>query len=47
MADEVTLKTIMAYFGMSPKEMSREWKEMSLKDKADIKNGLQNGSLTY
>lgn len=44
---ETTLKDIMAYFSMTPKEMSVQWKAMSLKDKADIKNGLQDGSLTY
>lgn len=47
MATEVTLKTIMAFFGMSPKEMTHEWKALTDKDKADIKNGLADGSLTY
>ena len=51
MAD-VTLKDIMAYFGtdtrpMGPKEMTREWKSLTDKDKAQIKNGLADGSLTY
>jgi hypothetical protein len=44
---DVTLKDIMAFFGMSPKEMSREWKEMTDLDKADIKEGLGNGTLWY
>lgn len=47
MAETVTLKTIMAFFGMSPAQMTKEWKALTDKDKADIKSGLENGSLTY
>lgn len=52
MTKDVTLKDIMAFFAtdtrpMGPKEMTKEWKDLSLKDKADIKNGLTNGTLTY
>lgn len=43
----VTLKDIMAFFGMAPKEMTKEWKALSDQDKEDIKSGLENGSLTY
>lgn len=46
MAD-ITLKDIMAFFGMSPAEMSKEWKGLTADDKAQIKNGLADGSLTY
>lgn len=47
MAETVTLKTIMAFFGMTPSEMTKEWKRLTDKDKTDIKSGLENGSLTY
>ena len=52
MANDVTLKDIMAYFStesrpMGPKEMTREWKGLTDQDKKDIKDGLGNGSLTY
>lgn len=32
---------------MDAKAMIREWKELPEKDKADIRNGIENGSLTY
>ena len=44
---EITLKDIMAYFGMSPSEMTREWKQLTDQDKAQIKAGLSDGSFTY
>lgn len=44
---EITIKDITAFFGMTPREMVKEWKELSDTDKADIRSGLQNGSLTY
>lgn len=47
MAETVTLKTIMAFFGMTPSEMSKEWKRLTDTDKAELKSGLENGSLTY
>jgi hypothetical protein len=43
----VTLKDIMKYFGMSSQEMTREWKALNEEDKAQIKNGLSDGSMTY
>lgn len=44
---DVTLKDIMAFFEMSSKEFATEWRKMTVQDKADIKAGLGNGSLTY
>lgn len=42
-----TLKEIMAFFGMAPSEMTKEWKSLTDKDKEQIKNGIGDGSLTY
>lgn len=47
MVNTISLKDIMAFFGMSPREMTKEWKALSDKDKEQIKSGLENGSLTY
>jgi len=44
---DATLKEIMAFFGMTGPEMTREWKALSDTDKKQIKAGLGNGSLTY
>lgn len=44
---DVTLKGIMQYFGMSPSDFTREWKNLTAKDKEEIKAGLANDSLTY
>ncbi len=46
MAD-ANLKEIMAYFGMTGSQMTKEWKLLSDEDKKEIKEGLGNGSLTY
>lgn len=43
----VTLKDIMAFFGMTTPQFSKEWKLLSTEDKTQIKEGLMNGSLTY
>lgn len=42
-----TMKQIKDYFGLSSKEMADAWRMMTDKDKADLKNGLGDGSLTY
>lgn len=47
MAEGITLKGIMEFFGMTSPQMTREWKQLSDQDKADIKAGLSNGTLTY
>lgn len=44
---EAGLKIVMQFFGMSAKDMMREWKLLSMKDREDISNGIANGSLTY
>jgi hypothetical protein len=47
MPTENGLKVVMAFFGMNAKDMMREWKALTQKDKDDIRNGIENGSLTY
>lgn len=42
-----TIKQIKDYFGLESAEMSKAWRELSDKDKADLKNGIGNGTLTY
>jgi len=44
---EITIKDVMAYFGMTATEFAREWKACSQVDKQKIKEGIGNGSLTY
>lgn len=45
---EITLKGIKDFFGYSSlSAFSADWKEMPEKDRAQIKEGLSNGSLTY
>lgn len=43
------MKDVMAFFGpwKSTAEFSKEWKALSEQDKADLKKGLADGSLTY
>ena len=47
MATEATVKEIMAFFGMTPKDMIREWKPLSDKDKDELRKGISDGTLTY
>lgn len=47
MADKVTLKDICAFFEMSLSDFSKAWKALPDADKAQIKSGLENGTLTY
>jgi hypothetical protein len=46
-----TMKTVKDYFGMKPgqtlKDFTAEWSALTDADKAQIKEGLGNGSLTY
>lgn len=48
---EVTIKAIKEFFGMRPgdtlKSFTEEWKALTDKDKAEIKEGIGNGSMTY
>lgn len=46
MAD-ATLKDVMAFFDMTAEEVRREWKLLTDADKADIKRGIGDGTLTY
>ena len=49
MAD-ATLKDVRDYFkrdGEALTDFGKEWKELSDKDKDDLKRGLGDGSLTY
>jgi hypothetical protein len=46
MAD-ATLKEIMTALGMTPSDFSKEWKKLSDTDKAQLKIGIGNGTLTY
>lgn len=45
---EITLKGIKDYFGYSTlPAFSKDWKQLSDKDKEEIKKGLSDGTLTY
>jgi hypothetical protein len=41
------LPMVMAYFGAKIGQFRKEWAALTDKDKADIKNGLENRSETY
>lgn len=41
------LKEIRDALGMTPKEFIKEWKVLPEKDKAEIREAVSNGSLTY
>jgi hypothetical protein len=44
----VTVKEVMAYFGFpSAAKFAAEWKNCTATDKAQLKEGIANGSLTY
>jgi hypothetical protein len=44
---ENLLAQIRDFLGMSSGDFAREWKQLSPGDKADIKKGIEDGSLTY
>lgn len=44
---EATLKDIREFFGMDMPTFKREWLALTAQDKAQIKAGLSDGSLTY
>lgn len=46
MAD-ASIKEVMAYFGIPIATFSKEWKELSDSDKADLRRGIGDGTLTY
>lgn len=47
MAEQASIKEIMAFFEMTPREMTKEWKVLSDESKEQLKNGIGDGSLTY
>lgn len=51
MADQTTkpasLADVRKYFDMDPAEFRKEWLELSAEDKAAIRQGLGDGSMTY
>lgn len=42
-----SLKETMNYFGMTPSKFNAEWRKMTVDDKAQIRAGIGDGSLTY
>lgn len=44
---EATLTEMRTYFGMTTKEFATEWRQLSDKDKADLKKGIGDGTLNY
>lgn len=44
---EATLKEIREFFGMDMPTFKREWLKLTAQDKAQIKAGLTDGTLTY
>lgn len=42
-----TLKDVMAYFNMTPAEFTPDWRKMTADDKAQLRQGIGDGSLTY
>lgn len=44
---EATLKEIREFFGMDMPTFKREWLALTPQDKAQIKAGLSDGSLSY
>lgn len=41
------VKKIMVFFGMTAGNFMKEWKLLSDQDKADLKQGIEDGTLTY
>lgn len=44
---DATLKEVRDYFEMPSQGFASEWKALSETDKADLKVGIGNGTLTY
>lgn len=45
-----SIKAVADFFrkdGETLSDFSKQWKELSDKDKADLRNGIADGSLTY
>ncbi len=44
---QVPVSKIRDYFGMTTQEFTKQWREMDEKDKAEIRSGFDNGTMTY
>jgi hypothetical protein len=44
---DATLQQIMEFFGMPPRVFRTEWADLTDTDKAQLREGIGNGSLTY
>lgn len=44
---EASIAEVRNYFGMPTGEFATEWKQLSDKDKKDLKQGIGNGTLNY
>lgn len=47
MAAKGILNQVREFFGMTMPEMNKEWRALSDEDKAQIKAGIEDGTLTY
>lgn len=47
MVEKATTKRLMEFFGMTAKEFMKEWKELSVEDKNELRKGMEDGSLSY
>lgn len=43
----MALRDIYGFFGMTIREFRTEWAELSDEEKAQIREGIENGSYTY
>lgn len=44
----MTLKDLKEYFGYAKlTDFSKDWKHLSETDRAEIRGGIENGSMTY
>lgn len=47
MSENASVKDVMAYFGMPVSQFKSEWSKLTDQDKANLKAGIGDGSLTY
>jgi len=48
MANDDTLKKVREFFGYEKlADFARDWRQLTEQDKADIKKGITDGTLTY
>ncbi len=41
------VKQVMAYFGMTAQEMTKEWRALTDEDRRQIREGIGNDTFTY